>query len=465
MAFQIQKHVLLLSLGYLGTTAAAGGGAYFCYEEYKAARDEEASIKKQIEIADVKIARVEGLEVDVVCLRENLSHSVRILPNGTEVNEFVTKLANFAEEAGVELKTLDNPIDRSKNKEGFDKVIYKAELTANLHQFLKFLSVAEGWERFVRVTKIQVKAGDWPKELAREEVRHDISVELETYSYHGNDDATKAVAIQNYDRRVEQLQDEILLRRSENQVETYTLVENPLRRDFLVDPRHRVSEKAVEGWAYADQKTAVDALADLSTQLNALMESLQTPGMNFIRRLEVETEIDRLLIDLQSKLEVAIAPDAVTDTSLKRRIERDIRPVVQLLLQRDPDVSSRATIADLRRFRDELEELLVKSEFDQVMKRHQTMKGRVDVKHVTAEANALLQEIDHIALEAEVSKDFSGKQIDIKGAIVATSGSIVVINGRVLHEGDSLEDDLIVHRIASDRIEFRYRGVVLARAR
>jgi Tfp pilus assembly protein PilO len=464
VAIHIQKHVLLLSLGYLATAAAAAGGGYFCYEEYKAVRDEEASVKQQIELADVKIARIEPLEVDVICLRENLSYSVRILPNSTEVNEFVTKLATFADESGVDLKTLDNPIDRSKNKEGFDKVIYKAELTANTHQFLKFLSLAEGWERFVRVTKIQIKAGDWTEELAREDVRHDVSVELETYSYQSGD-PSKTVAIQNYDRRVEQLQDEILLRRSENQVETYTLVENPLRRDVMVDPRRRVTEDTQEGWPYEEQRIAVETLVALAEQLNGHLASLKQQNVNFIRRLEIETEVDRLLGQITSQLELAMADDAVTDTSLKRQIEKDVRPVVQQLLDRDPDVSSRATVADLRRFRDELKEFVAKGAFEQVLKRHQTMKGRVDGKNVNAEAATLLNEIDRLAFESQVALDFAGKDIEIKGAIVSPTGSIVVVNGRVLHEGDALEEDLVIHSIASDRIEFRFRGVVLTRSR
>jgi len=465
VAIKLQKHVLMLSLGFLASAAAAAGGGYYCWEEYKIARDEEAGLRKQMELAEVKIARIPDLEVDVICLRENLSHSVRILPNSTEVNAFVKKLNDFADEAGVSIHTLDNPIDRSKNKDGFDKVIYKAELVANLHQFLKFLALAEGWERFVRVTKMQMKGGDWNDDMAREDVFHDISVELETYSYHGSDDASTLVSIPNYDRRVEQIQDEILLRRSENRVETYTLVENPLRRDVLVDPRHRVSDEVEGGWPYPDQKAAVDLLVELATDLGALTQSLQSPDVNFIRRLEIETEIDKKLVQLKDELAKAMEPEAVTDLSLKRRIERDVRPVVQALVARDPDVTARATVTDLRRFRDEMRELVTQGHFTLVLKKHQTIKGRVDGKNLTAEAAQLLQEIDRSALEAEVAIDFSGKKLDIRGAIVANSGSVVVVNDRVLHEGDPLEDDLVVHRIAPDRIEFRYRGVVLARAR
>src|SRR5262245_26037802 len=106
----------MLSLGFVGTAAGAGAGGYYCWEEYKVARDEEAALTKQIDLADVKIGRIGNLEVDVICLRENLSHSVRILPNSREVNAFVKKLNDFADEAGVQINTLDNPIDRSKNK-------------------------------------------------------------------------------------------------------------------------------------------------------------------------------------------------------------------------------------------------------------------------------------------------------------------------------------------------------------
>lgn len=460
-----KKNMMFLSLGYLVSAAAAAGGGYYCYEEYKVARDEEASVNKEIELADVKIGQIDDLEVDVICLRENLSHSVRILPNSTEVNQFVDKLSEFATESGCSIRQLDAPIDRSKNKEVFDKMIYKADLVANAHQFHKFLALAEGWERFVRVTKVDVKSGSWEDDMAREEVRHEISVELETYSYLGNDDSAARVAIANYDKRVEQLQDEILLRRSENQVETYQWVENPLRRDIFVDPRRRVADDVQGGWPYADQKAAVDALSQLASDLSNLMIALAAPDVNFIRRLEIETEIDRKLAQIQQDFEKAAQPDAVTDMSLKRRIERDVRPVVQQLTSRDPNVSSQVTEKDLRRFRDDMRALVDEGSYDAALKKHETIKGRIDGKHITTEAAEILQQIDKAAFEAEVALDFQRKDIDVRGAIVSPTGSIVVINGRVLHEGDTLEDDLVVYRIAADRIEFRYRGVVLARSR
>lgn len=460
-----KKNMMFLALGYLATAAAAAGGGYYCYEEYKVARDEEASVNKEIELADVKIGQIDDLEVDVICLRENLSHSVRILPSSTEVNEFVDKLSEFARESGCSLRILGTPNDRSKSKEVFDKVIYKADLVGNTHQFHKFLALAEGWERFVRVTKVEIKGGSWEDDMAREEVRHEISLELETYSYLGNDDSAARVAIGNYDKRVEQLQDEILLRRSENQVETYQWVENPLRRDIFVDPRRRVADDVQGGWPYADQKSAVDALSQLASDLSNLTIALAAPDVNFIRRLEIETEIDRKLAQIQQDLEKAVQPDAVTDMSLKRRLERDVRPVVQQLVSRDPNLSSQATVSDLRRFRDEMRSLVDEGSYDSVLKKHQTIKGRIDGKHITTEAAEILQQIDKTAFEAEVALDFQRKNIDVRGAIVSSSGSIVIVNGRVLHEGDALEEDLVVHRITADRIEFRYRGVVLARSR
>lgn len=465
MAMKIQRHVLLLALGYLGTAAAAGGASWMAYDEYQTARDEESNLRKQVGLVDLKIGRIEELEKDVICLRENLTYAVAILPTSKEVNDFVTKLNDFADEAHLNINGLGRPADRSKNKEGFEKVTYKVEMTANFDQFLSFLNLTEGWERLVRVSKVSIKSGKWDKDQSRDDVRADISLELQAFSYPGNDDPSKLAKIQNYEKRMQQLQDEILLQRQEIQVETFAYVPNPLRRDPLIDPRRRLSDEKEGGWPFADQKAAVDVLIELTSALTELTESLKGDGVNFIRRLEIETTIDKKLADLELNLDKAMADDAVTDSALRRRIEREVRPVLLGLKQRDPNVSARATVDDLRRFEKEMTALLAEGKFDDVLKKHETIKGRVDGRTLSQEGAAILQAITATALEAEVALDFSKKVIVIKGAIVAESGSVAVINGHVLQEGDSLEDGLIVHRIATDRVEFQYRGVVLARAR
>lgn len=465
MAVQFQKKAVLILLGYLGTLGAAGGGGWYCYEQYKQARDEEASVKKQIEMAEIKIKRVPALETDVICLRENVSELVKILPDSKEVNEFVNKINDFAAESNVRIDSLRDEKDKSKKKEVFDKVIYKATMTANLEQFLAFLSLCEGWERFVRVTSVEVKAGDWDDDMAREEVTHDIAVELETYSYGGNDDPAKSTTILNYEKRREALRDEIVSRRAEIRVERYNFVPNTLRRDPFVDPRRRLSDERDGGLPYPEQKSLVDGLLARAEELRSLTEAVVAPGTNFIRRLELETEIDQKSIRLQRDLDDITTARSISDSSLKRRIEREVMPIVKALMERDQNAAAAATLEDLRRFRRDMIALLDEADYSGVLKKHEIIKGRIDPAGLSPEAAGLLHEIGKAALQAEIALEFQTKDIEIGGAIVGEEGSVVIVNKHVLQEGDALEDGLTVHRIATDRIEFLYRGVVLARAR
>lgn len=465
MALEMKKQGILLALGYLATLGGAGGFGYFTYEKYKESRDEEASVKKQIEMAEIKIQRIPGLETDVICLRENVGELVKILPDSKEVNEFVNKLNDFSIDSGVALSSLKPEKDTSKKKDVFDKVIYKLEMTANLDRFLQFLSACEGWERFVRVTSLEIDGGDWDEEMARDEVVHDISVALETYAYRGHDDPSKlSTTIHNYDRRRDSLWDEIISRRSEIRVERYTYVPNELRRDPFIDPRRRVVDEGDGGLPYEEQQALVLDFVLRASELAEKLAALEAPGLNFIRRMELDNEIDSKLYALQNEVETCIAARDVTDHSLRRRIERDVMPIL-----RSVDESRGATAAvkldDLREFRNKMVELLDAGSYAAAVAKFKTIEGRIATAELDPEMLALLQDIERSALQAEAALEFESKDIEIGGAIVASTRSVVVVNGLVLSEGDALEDDLIVHRIAADRIEFEYRGVVLAKVR
>lgn len=465
MALEIKKQGLLLALGYVVTIGGASAFGYFSYEKYKEARDEEGSVNKQIEMAEIKIQRIPGLETDVICLRENVTELVKILPDTKEVNEFVNKLNDFSIDSGVNISSLKPEKDRSKKKDVFDKVIYKLEMTANLDRFLQFLSACEGWERFVRVTSLEIDGGEWDEKMARDEVVHEISVALETYAYRGHDDPSKlSTTIHNYDRRRGTLWDEIISRRSEIRVERYTYVPNELRRDPFIDPRRRIIDDGDGGLPYAEQQQLVADFVERAGELAEKLAALEAPGLNFIRRMELDNEIDSKLYGLQNEVEECIAARNVSDHSLRRRIERDVMPILRAVSD-TRGVGTAASIEDLRQFRNKMVTLLEEGNYASVVAQFETIDDRLSPEELGPEMLALLQDMEQTAFQARAAMEFESKKIQIGGAIVAASRSVVVVNGLVLTEGDALEDDLIVHRIAADRIEFEYRGVVLAKVR
>jgi Tfp pilus assembly protein PilO len=470
VALQIEKRILFLIVGYAVTVLGAGAGGYFGYEEYKKARDEEASLQKQIKMADIKIDTIPNLETDVICLRENVSELVKILPNTREVNDFVNKLNDFGEASGVRIVSLhDEKDNRAKSqkknagRDAFDKVIYKVKMSANVGQFLDFLSRCEGWERFVRVTSLDIKAGEWGDDMSREEITHEVAVDLETYAYRGNDGA-QSIKIQNYEKRREQLADEIVSRRADIRVEHYDYVPNMLRRDPFVDPRIRLSDEGDGGMPYEEQRALVETMVSHAQELAALALAVEDSATNFIRRLEIENEIDGKVSSLRTSLDTAIADSGVTDGALRRRIEREVMPVLKDALGRSTAATAAATLKDLRNFQMDMARLLDEQKYEEILDKHGVISTRVDQNALSAEAVAVMNRIDEIAMKAEAAVDFSKKDLRITGKIVQedSKNSVVVVNGTVLREGDPL-DDMVVHRIKPECVEFRYRGVILSR--
>lgn len=459
------KTVIGLILGYTATIGGSAAFGYWAYGQYTEARDEEATVQKQVEVAKIKIERIEDLEVDVICLRENLSEAAKILPDDAEVNEFVNKLNDFADESGSLVRELTDEKDRSRSKDTFDKVIYKVALRANVDQFLSFLALAEGWERFVKVTSIDLKGGEWSEGMPREDVRHEVTVSLQTYAYRSQDDS-KTVQIQNYDTRKLQLREEILARRAEIQVERYNFIPNALRRDMFIDPRVRVTEDGEGGLPIAEQRQMVDGMVVEASTLAQMDQQARQSDTNFLRKLELQTEIDKRVDVLSGALERVIQERQVTDMTQRRRLDNEVKPVVQLLVDRDGNNPKPPTNEELRQVLTAMAVLMDGEDYKGALKRYQTLESRVSPEILDYDGVALLNEMQAAATLAEIAIEFGEIAIEIGGAVVADSGgSVAIINDRVLQEGDALADGLVIHRIAPDRIEFRYRGVTLIRAR
>jgi len=459
------KTVIGLILGYTATIGGSAAFGYWAYGQYTEARDEEAGIQKQVDVAKIKIGRIEDLEVDVICLRENLSEAAKILPDDAEVNEFVNKLNDFADESGSRVRELTDEKDRSRSKDSFDKVIYKVAMLANVDQFLSFLALAEGWERFVKVTSIDVKGGDWDEDTPREDVQHEITVSLQTYAYRGPDDS-KTVQIQNYDARKDHLREEILARRAEIQVERYNFIPNALRRDMFIDPRLRVTEEGEGALPIAEQRGMVDGMVLEAETLLAMHHQAQDDATNFLRKLELQTEVDGRVGKLESALVRVIEERQVTDATQRRRLDNDVKPVVQTLTQEVVNGITQPTNEELRELLTAMAILMDSEDYSAALNRYSTLEGRVIPEELDYQGVALFADIQKAATLAEVAVEFAKIEIEIGGAVVADDGaSVAIINDRVLQEGDALAEDLVIQKITPDRIEFRYRGVTLIRAR
>ena len=93
--FELQKgHRVFLGIAGLAFVGSAVG-SWFSYQDFKDLEVEAEGIQAQINTARNKIRKIEDLEREVIILRQNLQHYVRILPSDAEVNEFYRNLQEF----------------------------------------------------------------------------------------------------------------------------------------------------------------------------------------------------------------------------------------------------------------------------------------------------------------------------------------------------------------------------------
>ena len=120
---------------------------YSDMEEIKETQKSSQTMQGKIRKAEADINTIADFEEQVLILRERVKEYVRILPDDTEIHEFVDKLTQFAQEAGVDLVQLDDTGaqrragPKSKKKEAFERVVYKLKLRSPTDSLLRFLSL------------------------------------------------------------------------------------------------------------------------------------------------------------------------------------------------------------------------------------------------------------------------------------------------------------------------------------
>lgn len=451
----------------------SGGLSYWIYDKYKQTKQEESDYLSQIATAEVKRDKVPGLEKEVIKLRENVKEYVKILPDTKEVNDFVKKLSDFANQSGVELVSLkdDKRSGKKKKQEVFDKETFRLELNGNIFEFLRFISLIENYERFIKVAEIIVKAGDFDEDILRSDVVHDIIISMETFVYHAdaNQSGSGETKIQNYDKKREMLIDEIKSARNEIKIERYEYVYDPAIRDPFIDPRSWVSGQESEGGLdIVEQERFITEVTDKVYEIKGLLEiARESAGVPLIRRLEIQKEVAEKIIDLNNQINRSIEEKWITDAAFKRKMDFEILPQLSELNKNLDFAQNPSTVSmdELVFIRDELARMYDSGDFEGCTSRYNLMRSQLgdllrDKALLTDEKNLVLNEIQSLYSNAVNAKEFQGLTLKISGIISQDERSIVIVNGQVLTQGQRLQDNLTVDRIGENEVYFNYKGQI-----
>jgi len=454
------------------TLLVVGGSAVFLWYDWRKIKEGEAQIERtrqEVAVAREKKRKVPDLERDVIILRENLEEYVKVLPDESEVNDFVNKLNKFQDQSGVVILNLDDVKTRTRadSKDPFEKVVYKLKLRGTAQQFLTFANLLENYERFVRIASFDVasgtdKGGPGDKEG---EPRHAINLTIETFVYNPGP-VTKGqekVEIREFKTKREALKEEIVRARSDLKILRYLLRKDLERRDPFLDPRRRAGG-GPDADALAQQKKFVTWAKEEVRLLRQLLDQ-EAQEPNLIKKVELKREIDDRIKELDGKLVLAQKEKWITVAALAEDLRSKVREELEGIKRRrnlsggDAGLSEKELTVILSR----MKEAFDRGELTRVVAQHSAVEKKLALSPVSPRARELTGEINDLKRQALVIQEFGKRKIEIRGIVFQPVGSVAIINNRVLEKGESLDDEVSVHDIREDEIEFLFRNVRVVR--
>jgi Tfp pilus assembly protein PilO len=470
MANWNQKKLLLVIVGgAVLLCGAAIGGVYWAHGLIEEVEVQVKQKQEAIAAADAKIAKVPGLEKDVVILRENLDEYVKILPNTKELNAFVRMLNQFERQTGIQSTGLQ-PIRGGEVKgQRFTPIGYTYEATATLWQCLKFINLIENYERFISVTEITITSGGKNRsdESRDGDVVHTVKLTMQTYSYNGSAEG-KEVKVPDYAALKAALREEIWKSQIAIRIDRYDHRGAQGRRDILVDPRER-GDIAKNGPSPAEQRVVLDRYVGEITRLRDMQQRVRRQDTTLFEQYALE----KGLKDGIEKLGAEIDSDAgrITYAPYRLRWAKDVvAPLEELRTEMSAAAKAVPSKADPFMPKKELEMLVADmandcetGQLEQAKTRFEVCASRLNIPS-SDDRHELAVAAKAWHVKASTALDFKNLDLRVQGVVVNQGGkSGVLMNGEVYEEGDYVSDELLVKRVEEEQVSFVFRGLTLVR--
>jgi Tfp pilus assembly protein PilO len=450
----VNEKKLFLSLVAGGALLACGLGAGAWFQRESVLEAQARAVSLTTEIADAR-KRVSGLpkvEREVIVLRALSDEMKRVLPDEDDVNNLVRTLNRFSEDAKVRisgLKKKNTEVAGRKKATDFDRVAYTITLEGDAFQFLDFLDMVEGHSRFMNVPTFRLQAAR-RTELEKDGVAgHQVTVDVETYVYEPKKDA-KPVKIEGLEGKRELLVGEIERRKEQITVASYSWRGARGRRDPFVDPRTPVQPEAESGLSVQVQ---TEKVGELIARAVAMTNAARVWRETLVGQLEADVRT------LQAEGSIVYVP-------AQRRLQLEVVDVVNAVrAELSPDVAGRGpSEAQLKTLVSEIEGHVAVGRWQAAMEAWEAVDDKVEPLAADPVRGVLVQRLQDLIYEARAVVDFDKLSLRI-GAVVIIDGHdpVATINGRSVSVGDAVGDELVVHGITREEVEFVFRGVVLAR--
>ena len=455
-----------LVFGGISLALAAGLGTllYFQHEGIEQRRAEVASLQQKIEEDKKLLQQTPELVKKVIIQRETDVIVKEILSDEKDVTDLARTLNKFSQESGFNLSSVkDGTRTTKKSKEDFERVSYTLAFDADAFQLLTFLNKIESHKRFMSVVAFKLQAAGRNEYTQDALPRHRVTLDLETYVYAPTGNAAE-VKIDHYDKKKELLISEISKRASELRVPFYEYRGQRGRRDPWIDPR--VPVDGGEHLPIEEQIALVDGLIEKATEIQKVWDEAKQ-AENLIQTMKLRADLEQKLALLEEEIRRVDAAGILVFVPALRRFDKNVVEVVSSVREQmnKGEGGAGPSTALLRETAEAMERHVDSQEYELALAAYATVESRLGLADQDPLKEPLVKTLRELKHLADTVIAFEKFELQIGGvALYEERPPVALINGQAYSEGELLGEELIVHNIRPDQIEFAFRGLILARA-
>ena len=336
-----QKSILTLGVGAL---LAVGFGVliYFDYEETKKVEAETADLEQKRLANAAKIAKIPGLEKDLVAYKKIVLDNSKILPTEDEIHSFARDMSNLEKELGFTMKSV--PVYKPEQwpkVASITKIPLKMQLSASTRAFLKLLNILENRDRLVSVSDFKINPSG---EEARpgQELEHEVSLSFELYRYDpkAGPQGPFPISDQKFDTLLgsKEVKDVLAAKGRPASLERYQLLPGrDNRRDPFIDPRRRTDTAgATSGDGQrTEEETRIEALRLKLERLRLELESYRNAEKekDFLRMQAAKRNFQQAKDEFEEEIRtISQSQPEFKNRDLQERYQSEVRqPYVKLM--------------------------------------------------------------------------------------------------------------------------------------
>lgn len=449
----------------VSVAVAVGLGTLIYYQQkgIEERRVEVATLKEDIETSRKLLQQTPELIKKVIIQRETDGIIKETLSDEKDITDLVRTLNTFSQDAGFNFASIkDGTRSSKKNKDDFERVSYTLAFDVDAFQLLGFLNKIESHKRFMNVTAFKLQAANRNEYTQDALPRHRVTLDLETYVYVPTGNA-KEVKIDQYDKKKELLISEISKRGAELRVPFYDYRGPRARRDPWIDPRVPVDGGPT--MPIEEQISLVDGLSERAAEIQKVWGEAKG-AENLIQTMKLRADLEQKLALLEEEIRRVDLGGFLVFVPALRRFDKNVVEVVASVREQMSKGEGGAgpSTALLRETSEAMERHIDSQEYELALQAFATVESRLGLADQDPLKEPLVKTIRELKHLADTVLVFEKIELDVAGvALYEERPPVALINGQPYSEGEIVGEELIVHNIRPDQIEFSFRGLILAR--